>query len=539
MAKQYTLGKYELIKRIAVGGMSEIYLASQGGLEGFERAVIVKCIREDLDTENEVKEMFIDEARIAACLKHPNIVHLYDVGRDGDTAYLAMEYIFGRDMMSICDRARFLGRELPVQVLAKIMCDVLAGLHYAHVVAEFEDRPLHVIHRDVSPQNILLSFDGITKLVDFGIAKATARLSETRAGILKGKYAYMSPEQVRGKPLDHRSDQFSLAVVLYEALTHTRLFQRDTDYSTMEAVDRCEIPPIKVLRKDIPRRLLRVLRKAMRRNPKRRFSSAKEMERSLHKLLRGSGVEQTERVSDFVRGLFSTELHARDRAIQGSSGDERDLILSTGFEMISEKGTLVRAAPEPPLAVQRYEEILSERQAAATEIKAKLLGTRANVQVRGTKSGSDEGDENTDQHGSSVAASEESTVTGKRYSNLLNDWRFLVLIFAAVMVVALFILLSFGGQRKIDVPLPDMGQPQSMHTSARPGVDGSLSVSVNPRVTVTIDGESMGKGAFQRHPLEMGLHKVKLTDQPSGKTREIMVNIKADKNFLLSPMDYQ
>ncbi len=539
MSKQYTLGKYELIKRIAVGGMSEIYLASQGGLEGFDRAVIVKCIREDLDTENEVKEMFIDEARIAACLKHPNIVHLYDVGRDGDTAYLAMEYIFGRDMMSICDRARFLGRELPVQVLAKIMCDVLAGLHYAHVVAEFEDRPLHVIHRDVSPQNILLSFDGITKLVDFGIAKATARLSETRAGILKGKYAYMSPEQVRGKPLDHRSDQFSLAVVFYEALTHTRLFQRDTDYSTMEAVDRCEIPPIKVLRKDIPRRLLRVLRKAMRRNPKRRFSSAKEMERSLHKLLRGSGVEQTERVSDFVRGLFSTELHARDRAIEGSSGDERDLILSTGFEMISEKGTLVRAAPEPPLAVQRYEEILSERQAASTEIKAKLLGTRATPRVKGTRSGAGEDEVTTDQHGSLMAASEESTVTGKRYSKLLNDWRFLVLIFAAVMVVALFILLSFGEQRKIEVPLPDMGQPQPMHTRARPGLDGTLSVSVNPRVTVTIDGENMGKGAFQRHPLEMGLHKINLNDTRSGKTRELRVNIRADKDFLLSPMDYQ
>lgn len=539
MSKIYTLGKYELIKRIAVGGMSEIYLASQGGLEGFERAVIVKCIREDLDTEDEVKEMFLDEARIAACLKHPNIVHLYDVGRDEDVAYLAMEYIFGRDMMSVCDRARYLGREIPIQVLVKIMCDVLAGLHYAHVVAEFEDRPLHVIHRDVSPQNILVSFDGVTKLVDFGIAKASARLSETRAGILKGKYAYMSPEQVRGKPLDHRSDQFSLAVVFYEALTHTRLFQRETDYSTMEAVDRCDVPPIKVLRKDIPRRLLRVLRKAMRRNPKRRFSSAKEMERSLHKLLRGSGVEQTERVSEFVRGLFSTELHARDRAIAGSSGDERDLIMSTGFEMISEKGTLVRAAPEPPLAFQRYEEILSERQAAATEIRAKILGTRSKGQPRGTESGSGPDEVSTDRHGSPIDGSGETTVSAKRASNLLNDWRFLVLIFAAVMVVALFLMLSFGGQRQIEAPLPDLGQPQAIRSKARPGVDGTLSVSVNPRVSVKIDGENMGKGAFQRHPLEMGLHKVVLSDPQSGQTRTVTVNIKADRDFLLSPMDFQ
>jgi eukaryotic-like serine/threonine-protein kinase len=590
MGKLYSLGKYQLIKRIAVGGMSEIFLASQGGLEGFERAVIVKCIREDLDTENEVKDMFLDEARIAACLKHPNIVHLYDVGRDQETAYLAMEYIFGRDLMAISERTRMLNREIPTQIIIKIMCDVLAGLHYAHEVAEFEDKPLRVIHRDVSPQNVLVSFDGITKLVDFGIAKASARLSKTRVGVLKGKYAYMSPEQVRGKPLDHRSDQFSVAVVAYEVLTGTRLFQRETDYSTMEAVDHCEIPPIRVLRKDVPRRLMRVLRKAMRRNPRRRFSSTKEMERALHKLLRGSTVEQNDLVSGFMRKLFANELQARERAIEQAEDQERELILSTGFEMISEKATRVGEAPDPPLAMRKYEQIIQDRQVAATEIQAKLLGE---TPPGPTDDDSDDlhDDEFDDEPESDFSSetitrpetrrprakhakssprsrtlireepaegvredfTEESTAPEMKRKNsnrhtavhqgpiakALNDWRILVLIFFGVMVLALFILLSFGGSQGSSAPAVDPGQGEDMKTVARPGLDGFLSVSVGAHIRVKVNDKDMGMGAFGMHPLPAGLHKVELINPKTGRTYSQKVHIIPDREQIVGPMDFQ
>jgi serine/threonine-protein kinase len=509
--------------------MSEIYLASQGGLEGFERAVIVKCIRDDLMDEREVLDMFLDEARIAACLKQANIVHLYDVGVD-DTGipYLAMEYIFGRDLMEIADRVRSLGWELPIQFIVKVVCDCLAGLHYSHMVAEFEDRPLRMIHRDVSPQNIIVSFDGVTKLVDFGISKAEARLSETRAGVLKGKYAYMSPEQVRGKPLDHRSDQFSLAVVFYEVITGTRLFQRDTDYSTMEAVDRCEIPPMKVLRKDVPRRLIRALRKAMRKSPKRRFKSCMDMERYLHRLLKGSVVERTDELSRYMRKLFAQEIEARDQAIAQAPEEEREIIISTGFELLKEGATRIDPIPEPPMAQRRYEEILAERQAERTQLKAEpIADDRAEAQLPPDLIP-------TDREGAPV----DTTVRKPASVSLFNDWRFLVLVFVAVMVLGLFILTMFSGD-EVGTPASDPGKPQPMETTARPGLDGFLSVSVAPRVQVFIDGEDKGTGAFRKHPLERGIHKVKLQDLESGDTRTLTINVKPDEEFIISPMYYQ
>ncbi len=523
MARLTSLGKYELIKRIAVGGMSEIFLASQRGLDGFERAVIVKCIREDLDTDEEVKQMFLDEARIAACLKHPNIVHLYDVGRIDEAAYLAMEYVFGRDLLEIGMRLRLQRKDFPLPVLIKIICDVLAGLHYAHFVAEFEDQPLRVIHRDVSPQNILVSFDGVAKLVDFGIAKASARLSETRAGILKGKYAYMSPEQVRGKPLDHRSDQFSLAVVLYEALTGTRLFQRDTDYSTMEAVDRCDIPPLRVLRRDVPRRLARVLRKAMQRNPKRRFATCRDMERALHRLLRGSAVEKTERVATFLRHLFTDELKLRERAIADSDGRRHDLLVSSGFEMLEEKSTQIGLPPEAPLAQQRYKQILAEREGVPTVTGAPIFSAGGEV-------------EQTDLH---RRATDPVGAQKLGLAKLLRDWRFLVLAFFGALLLALFVLTTLGEHESTAPSLPSLGEPRPISPRARPGIDGLLSVSVSPRVEVIIDGRSLGRGAFRQHPLQAGVHQVELVDKDHEIKNLYNVRIDSDREFLLAPEQYQ
>ncbi|MBN2494449.1 MAG: serine/threonine protein kinase [Deltaproteobacteria bacterium] len=555
MARLKSLGKYHMIKRIAIGGMSEIYLASQGGLHGFERAVIVKCIREDLDTEPEVKEMFLDEARIAACLKHPNIVHLYDVGKDSGTAYLAMEYIFGRDLMQISDRARVLGWELPIQFVLKVICDTLAGLHYAHEVAEYEDRKLTVIHRDISPQNIMVSFDGVTKVMDFGIAKAEARLSRTQAGILKGKYAYMSPEQVRGKQLDHRTDQFSLAIVSYEILTGTRLFQRDTDYSTMEAVDGCEIPPIRVLRKDVPRRLVRALRKATKRNPRRRFDSTKDMERYLHKLLKGSSVEQTIYIADYMRKLFSAELDARERAIDEAGTEDREILLSTGFEMVTDQTDRRRRAPQAPSAHGRYQQILAERQSKKTRAKSSPF-TEEKIEF--------ETDEQTTERGrtvhdaayqgrrTQVSFETDARIRGRGQrqtfqdheitetqtesrGGLLNDWRVVLAIFVLVMLGMLFLIDSLLDSEP-EIPPPPISGPS---TVARPGVDGFLSVSVRAGVQVWLDGKKVGSGAFRKQPVLAGSHRVILKDPESGRKENFSVNVKVDEEELLVPQGWQ
>ena len=558
-----SLGKYQLIKRIAVGGMSEIFLASQGGLHGFERAVILKRIREDLDAEQEVQEMFLDEARIAACLKHANIVHLYDVGRDKGVAYLAMEYIFGRDLMQVAERARLVDMQLPFWFVLKVMIDALAGLHYAHEVAEFEDKKLKVIHRDVSPQNIIISFDGVSKVLDFGIAKAEARMNKTQAGILKGKYAYMSPEQVRGRPLDHRSDQFSMAVVFYEILTGTRLFQRETDYSTMEAVDQCEIPPIRVLRKDVPRRLVRVLRKATRRNPRRRFASCKDMERSLHKLLRGSPVEQTLQMSGFMKDLFANELEARERVIAEADDMQREILLKTGFEMALENTSRGRKAKAAPSAARRYQEILAVKEAKKNPDKVPALLPDENLpedqdtfydgvaQRRGQQQ---EEPASTSTQASMRAMGQAPTrpprprprpkprpepteLPPEDSASLFSDWRVLLLIFVLVLGLGFLAMQIFVEDGPV-IAAPSVGD-NGLPNEARPGLDGFLSVSVRASVEVLVDGKSLGLGAFRNQPLTKGKHGVTLRDTNTGKKTHRSVEIVPNGEKLLAPQDWQ
>ena len=568
-----SLGKYQLIKRIAIGGMSEIFLASQGGLHGFERAVILKRIREDLDAEQEVQEMFLDEARIAACLKHANIVHLYDVGRDEGVAYLAMEYIFGRDLMQVAERVRLHDMQLPVWFVLKVMIDSLAGLHYAHEVAEFEDKKLKVIHRDVSPQNIIISFDGVSKVLDFGIAKAEARMNKTQAGVLKGKYAYMSPEQVRGKPMDHRSDQFSMAVVFYEILTGTRLFQRDTDYSTMEAVDQCEIPPIRVLRKDVPRRLVRVLRKATRRNPKRRFASCKDMEQALHKLLRGSPVEQSMQMSVFMKDLFAHELEARERVIAEADEMQREILLKTGFEMALENTSRGRKAKAAPSAARRYQEILAAKEAKKNPDKVPTLLPDENLPEEQDTFydgvAQQRGQQQDEPASTSTQASmramgqaptrpprsrpktppktppkplpksrpEPTELPPEDVASLFSDWRVLLLVFVLVLGLGFLAMQTFV-EEEVAIPALSIGD-NGLPNEARPGLDGFLSVSVRASVEVLVDGKSLGLGAFRNQPLTKGKHGVTLRDTNTGKKTHRSVEIVPNGEKLLAPQDWQ
>ena len=192
-------GRYELLKRIAAGGMGEVYLARQAGLEGFEKLLVVKVLLPNLAEDREFTEMFLDEARIAARLDHPNIGQIYDMGEVDGSYYIAMEYIRGDDVVRLWKQARHQNKSIPPALAVRIAADAAAGLDYAHKAVGIDNEPLHLIHRDVSPQNILVTFDGGVKLIDFGVAKAAGRVSHTSAGTIKGKFAYMSPEQISGE----------------------------------------------------------------------------------------------------------------------------------------------------------------------------------------------------------------------------------------------------------------------------------------------------------------------------------------------------
>jgi serine/threonine protein kinase len=229
-------GKYLLLERISVGGMAEVFKAKTFGVEGFEKIIAIKKILPAMAEDADFIQMFIDEAKIAGQLNHANICQIFELGKIDDSHFIAMEYIWGKDLLQIQNRFRRLKKHMPVQMAAFVMGKVCEGLDYAHRKKDATGKPLNIIHRDVSPQNVITSYDGEVKVIDFGIAKAASRSSKTQAGVLKGKFGYMSPEQIGGKPLDQRTDIFAVGTILYELLTSERLFMGESDFATLEKI---------------------------------------------------------------------------------------------------------------------------------------------------------------------------------------------------------------------------------------------------------------------------------------------------------------
>ncbi|MFL5354652.1 serine/threonine protein kinase [Archangium sp.] len=263
-------GKYQLLRKIASGGMGQIFLALERGT-GFERLVVLKLILPHLAEDEDFLEMFLDEARLVARLGHPNLITILDLSEIDGRHCLAMEYVHGDDVRRLEKFARAQGRALPVGLVLRIIAEAAAGLHYAHQARDQQGQPLKLVHRDVSPQNILVGFDGGVKVIDFGVAKAAGSASHTATGVLKGKYPYMSPEQANGMPVDARSDLFALGVVLWELLTNRRLFKGESDLMTLRLVRDCQVPPPSQLNPRLPPGLDELVLKALAPTPEGRF----------------------------------------------------------------------------------------------------------------------------------------------------------------------------------------------------------------------------------------------------------------------------
>ncbi len=308
LAAGTSIGKYTVLRKIAEGGMAEIYLCSATGAEGFAKEVVIKRIRSFLATDTNFVQMFIAEARLASRLNHPNIVQIFDFDRHSDTHYLAMEYVRGASLWQVAKKCRDLMLPLPPTLIAKIGADVAAGLNYAHKLTDEQGKPLGLVHRDITPHNILLSFDGAVKVADFGIAKTGNKMST--AGMLKGKFAYMAPEQARGENTDARTDVFALGIVLWEMLTGAPLFDADSDIGVLRAVQVSEI--VAPIRKNpaISPELDAVVMKALERDPALRFKSAHEMERALNRYVLNTAqdVDETD-LGAFLRTLMADELN--------------------------------------------------------------------------------------------------------------------------------------------------------------------------------------------------------------------------------------
>ncbi len=304
-----SFGKYTLIDRIAVGGMAEIFLAQQAGLDGFEKTIVIKRIRPHLSKQTSFVRMFLNEAKLAAQLNHPNIVQIYDLGRIAESYFIAMEYIFGRDMRRIIPKADSLEIPFPMVYALKIASSVCEGLYYAHQKADPYGNPLNIVHRDVTPENVFVSFDGTVKILDFGIAKAANQIEQTGAGEIKGKLSYMSPEQCRGIPLDCRSDLFSLGVVLFEWLTGFKLFTGDSEVAIMKSIIEGKIYAPSYFKADIPRPVEDILMQALAKDREERFQTAWDMQYAIDRFLTQNEFTPSNiHLSNFLKQLFHDEL---------------------------------------------------------------------------------------------------------------------------------------------------------------------------------------------------------------------------------------
>jgi serine/threonine protein kinase/CheY-like chemotaxis protein len=283
-------GQYTLLEKIAAGGMAEVWKARMRGVEGFQKTVAIKKILPHMTDNSEFVGMFIDEAKLAAQLSHPNIVHIYDLGKIGRDFYIAMEYVDGKDLRSLMNAGRRKGVRLPLGLALFVAARLASALDYAHRKRDFEDREMGLVHRDVSPQNVLLSSEGDVKLCDFGIAKAVSKAGQTQMGALKGKLQYMSPEQAWGRAVDARSDLFSLGAVLYEMLTGDRLFTGDTEISVLESVRQGQIRSTRQTDPSIPVEVDEIVARALAYDPQSRFASAGEMKQRIESVLHSLGL---------------------------------------------------------------------------------------------------------------------------------------------------------------------------------------------------------------------------------------------------------
>jgi serine/threonine protein kinase len=304
------LGAYRLLERISVGGMAEVYRAQRADGSGPE--VALKRILPHLARDAEFVQMFIDEARTAAQLHHPNICRVFEFGEDQGTHFLTMELIEGRDLKRVMEYYRLRGRPLPLPIALQIMGRTCDALDHAHRALDAAGRPLRIVHRDVTPQNILISFLGEVKLIDFGIAKAAHRMAQTQAGNIKGKLSYLAPEQLDGHPATQRSDLFACGIVLHELLTNSRLFAGDNDLITIDLVRRAVAPPPSRLAPSLPRALDAVVLRALARNPEARHASVGELRDAIDAIAAESG--NTGSTSQVLRWMNEVFAHDRVRA---------------------------------------------------------------------------------------------------------------------------------------------------------------------------------------------------------------------------------
>jgi eukaryotic-like serine/threonine-protein kinase len=313
-----SFGRFELLLEMGSGGMATLFLSRIRGPQNFEKLIAIKKIHDHLSKEEEFVDMFLDEARISAMIHHPNVVQIFDLGSIDDVYFIAMEYVHGQDLSQILRGViRSKNQTFTWTHAVRLVADACSGLHAAHELKDQEGDPLGLVHRDVSPQNILVSYDGHLKVVDFGIAFAAEKISQTSVGTLKGKASYMSPEQSRGQPVDRRSDVFALGILLFECCCMKRLFREENEAATLLRVGAADVPRPRSVRPELPAELERIILRALAKKREDRFESAGDMAQALEKLLVSRGeVVGPAQIETLMSELFHDRKRIRDSQLR-------------------------------------------------------------------------------------------------------------------------------------------------------------------------------------------------------------------------------
>ncbi|WP_437500862.1 serine/threonine protein kinase [Sorangium sp. So ce1099] len=307
--------RYRVIKRLASGGMAEVFVAESAGIEGFKKQVAIKRVLPQLSKKEQFIAMFLDEARLSAHLSHSNVVSVFDIGVGDGTYFIVMEYVDGADLRALLEHQKKVGRPMSVEVAAFMAAKMCQGLAYAHDLATADGKPLQIVHRDITPANVLITRYGEVKIVDFGLAKASSQLAESDAGIIKGKFGYLAPETVLEQGVDQRVDIFALGIILWEMLAGRRLFLGDSDYITVRLVRDAVIPSLQQLNSEVPRELEQIIRRALARDPGARYRTARELGRDLTRFLYRYGRPVSE---DDVAALVERAKGGPARAVDGT-----------------------------------------------------------------------------------------------------------------------------------------------------------------------------------------------------------------------------
>jgi serine/threonine protein kinase len=371
-----SFGKYELVSRLAAGGMAEIFLARTKSIQGFEKYLVIKRILQHRTQDPEFVRMFLDEARVAATLDHPNIVQIYDVGHVDNEYFIAMEYLRGHNLIEIVRAGAKLGyAKPPLEHVVSTLTQVCAGLHYAHEKRDFEGRSLEIVHRDVTPQNVVVSFDGSVKVVDFGIAKAATREVETLAGTLKGKIGYMSPEQCRGGNVDRRSDIFAVGIILFELTTGKRLYHERSDFDTLKKIIEGPVPSPRDLLPFYPAFLNAIVVRCLQKNPDDRYQTARDLHADLDAFARDNQlVTGTVPLSQYMERIYADELATHKSADAAAMATAAQVTMSGSSASYLGESSRRSAPIATPLAEARRQHLMRLLMQAAIAVLLVLLG---------------------------------------------------------------------------------------------------------------------------------------------------------------------